>query len=142
MDNRKIIHMVPKYYSLLHQSQGVPLSSMKPPLYHLEVTEKEEKGPLIGEGGILGTRMTAGQRGQNEPTQKGRAQADSDNLVTEALLLRLTECETLSEIRVISLRNQQLTSCLKTLSKCEHLTIAYLQGNFLNDKDMMYLQSF
>ena len=137
MDNRKIIHMVPKYYSLLHQSQGVPLSSMKSPLYHLEVNDKEDKGPLIGEGGILGTRLTAGQRGDEQ--QKRGGHPDSDNLVTEALLLRLTECETLSEIRVISLRNQQLTACLKTLSKCEHLTIAYLQGNFLNDKDMMYL---
>lgn len=63
-------------------------------------------------------------------------------MVTESLLLRLTECETLQEIRVISLRNQQLTGCLKTLSKCENLTIAYLQGNFLQEKDLMFLQSF
>jgi Leucine-rich repeat (LRR) protein len=62
--------------------------------------------------------------------------------VTESLLLRLTECDSLQEIRVISLRNQQLTGCLKTLAKCENLTIAYLQGNFIQEKDLMHLQSF
>ena len=35
--NRKIVHMHPYHYSLIHQSQGVPLSSMQPPLYHLDV---------------------------------------------------------------------------------------------------------
>lgn len=56
--------------------------------------------------------------------------------------MRLTECDKLSEIRVISLRDQHLTGCLKTISRCENLTIAYLQGNFLQERDLMYLQSF
>jgi Leucine-rich repeat (LRR) protein len=66
----------------------------------------------------------------------------NESLVTEQLLLRLTECDTLAEIRVISLRNQQLTGCLKTLAKCENLTVAYLQGNFLQERDLMHLSSF
>ena len=41
---------------------------------------------------------------------------NNDSLVTEALLLRLTDCDTLEEIRVISLRNKELTSCLRMLS--------------------------
>jgi len=41
---------------------------------------------------------------------------NNDSLVTEALLLRLTDCDTLGEIRVISLRNKELTSCLRMLS--------------------------
>ena len=42
------------------------------------------------------------------------------------LLLKNTDCETLDEIRVISLRNQQITQALKVLSRCENLTIVYL----------------
>ena len=72
----------------------------------------------MGDGGVMGKKLTGGAT--------ERANQGNDSLVTDALLLRLTECETLSEIRVISLRNQQLTGCLKTLSKCENLTIAYL----------------
>ena len=67
---------------------------------------------------------------------------NNDNLVTEALLLRLTDCETLDEIRVISLRNKELSSCLRKLSQCINLNIAYLQGNRLNLQDLMYLQAF
>lgn len=65
-----------------------------------------------------------------------------DSVVTEGLLLRLTDCETLEEIRVISLRNKELTSCLRMLSQCPNLTIAYLQGNRLHMQDMMYMQTF
>lgn len=43
---------------------------------------------------------------------------NNDSLVTEALLLRLTDCDSLEEIRVISLRNKELTSCLRMLSQC------------------------
>lgn len=63
-------------------------------------------------------------------------------MVTEGLLLKLTECEDLSEIRVISLRNQQLTQCMKVLSSCENLTIAYLQGNLIQERDLINLQNF
>lgn len=66
----------------------------------------------------------------------------NDSLVTEGLLLRLTDCDTLEEIRVISLRNKQLSSCLRMLSLCIQLNIAYLQGNRLHMQDMMYLQTF
>jgi hypothetical protein len=54
---------------------------------------------------------------------------NNDSLVTEALLLRLTDCDSLEEIRVISLRNKELTSCLRMLSLCPNLNIAYIQGN-------------
>jgi hypothetical protein len=47
----------------------------------------------------MGTKMSHGQRDKN-------ANQGNDSLVTESLLLRLTECDTLQEIRVISLRNQ------------------------------------
>jgi Leucine-rich repeat len=67
---------------------------------------------------------------------------NNDSLVTEALLLRLTDCDTLDEIRVISLRNKELTSCLRMLSQCQNLNIAYLQGNRIHLQDMMYFQSF
>jgi hypothetical protein len=86
---------------------------------------------MTGEGGIMGKKITGGGGGDKNQ--------GNDSLVTEALLLRLTECESLTEIRVISLRNQQLTGCLKTLSKCENLTIAYLQGNFIQERDLMFL---
>ena len=64
---------------------------------------------------------------------------NNDTFVTEGLLLRLTDCDSLDEIRVISLRNKELTSCLRILSQCPNLTIAYLQGNRINMQDMMYL---
>ena len=67
---------------------------------------------------------------------------NNEILVTEALLLRLTDCETLDEIRVISLRNKELLSCLRKLSQCLNLKIGYLQGNRLNLQDLMYLQAF
>ena len=41
---------------------------------------------------------------------------NNDTLITEGLLLRLTDCDTLDEIRVISLRNKELSSCLRMLS--------------------------
>ena len=90
---------------------------MQPPLYHLDPEYQNGAGGAVtGEGGVVGTKFAGGDR---------NAQGN-DSLVTDSLLLRLTECEALSEIRVISLRNQQLTGCLKTLSKCENLNIAYL----------------
>ena len=51
---------------------------------------------------------------------------NNDSLVTEGLLLRLTDCDSLDEIRVISLRNKELTSCLRMLAQCYNLNIAYL----------------
>jgi len=131
--------MHPYHYSLIHHSLGVPGSAMQPPLYHLDI-DNQQSGPhtgggLTGEGGILGKRLNQNTRGDGRTGNEG-----NDSLVTEQLLLRLTECESLTEIRVISLRNQGLTGCIKTLSRCENLTIAYLQGNFLQEKDLMYLQ--
>jgi Leucine-rich repeat (LRR) protein len=58
------------------------------------------------------------------------------------ILLKNTDCETLEEIRVISLRNQQITQCLKILSRCENLTILYLQSNMINVKDLNNLVNF
>jgi hypothetical protein len=51
------------------------------------------------------------------------------SLVNDELLLGITDCDTLEEIRVISLREKQLTQCLNTLSRCDNLSIAYLQNN-------------
>ena len=94
-DTRKLVHMHPYHYSLIHHSLGVPLSSMQPPLYHLD-PEYQTGGAQTGEGGVIGTKFAAGDRNVQ----------GNDSLVTDSLLLRLTECEQLSEIRVISLRNQ------------------------------------
>lgn len=101
--------MIAYNYSQIHQSPGVPLTSNKSPTYQL-------------------------QSALPEPTY-----ANSDSLVTEQLLLQLTDCDTLDEIRVISLRNKQLVTCLRVLSKCDNLSIAYLQGNCINLQDIMYL---
>ena len=54
---------------------------------------------------------------QNNPLQLN-PKTNNDSIVTEGLLLRLTDCDTLEEIRVISLRNKELTSCLRMLSQC------------------------
>lgn len=51
------------------------------------------------------------------------------NNVTEELLLELTDCEHLEDVRVISLRNRQCRQCLKVLSSCQNLSIVYLQSN-------------
>jgi len=58
------------------------------------------------------------------------------------ILLKNTDCETLEEIRVISLRSQQITQALKLLGRCENLTILYLQNNMLNEKDLNNLANF
>jgi Leucine-rich repeat (LRR) protein len=57
------------------------------------------------------------------------------------ILLKNTDCETLEEIKVISLRNQQISQCLKLLSRCENLTILYLQNNMISTKDLVHLHS-
>lgn len=49
--------------------------------------------------------------------------------VTEELLLELTDCDHLEDIRVISLRNRQVKQCLKCLAGASNLTILYLQNN-------------
>ena len=64
------------------------------------------------------------------------------NVVNEDLLLQLTECEHLDEIRVFSLRNKQLTQCLKQMAECTNLTILYLQNNLISIKDLHNLQYF
>ena len=48
------------------------------------------------------------------------------NTVTEELLLELTDCEHLEDVRVISLRNRECKQCLKVLSGCVNLNIIYL----------------
>ena len=56
--------------------------------------------------------------------------------MTEEHLLFLTDCKSLSDISVISLRNKNLTSCLNMLQRCQHLQIVYLQFNRLSLNDM------
>jgi hypothetical protein len=64
---------------------------------------------------LEGDRPTVQDNKQTEDLQMN-PKTNNDSLVTEALLLRLTDCDTLEEIRVISLRNKELTSCLRMLS--------------------------
>jgi hypothetical protein len=64
---------------------------------------------------LEGDRPTVQDNKQAEDLQMN-PKTNNDSLVTEALLLRLTDCDTLEEIRVISLRNKELTSCLRMLS--------------------------
>jgi hypothetical protein len=65
-DARKIVHMHPYHYSLIHHSLGVPISSMQPPLYHLDIDHQgSTQGAITGEGGIMGTKMSHGQRDKN-----------------------------------------------------------------------------
>jgi|DEB0MinimDraft_12_1074336.scaffolds.fasta_scaffold333698_1 hypothetical protein len=50
--------MHPYHYSLIHQSQGVPVGAMREPLYHLDVGASNEHsgGHMIGNG-ITGTKL-------------------------------------------------------------------------------------
>jgi len=50
----------------------------------------------------------------------------NNSIVTEELLLELTDCENLDQIKVVSLRSRQLKHCLKCLADCPNLTILYL----------------
>jgi hypothetical protein len=99
-------------YALLHQSPGLPTHGYLAGVYQLD-----------------GDRPNQG----NDPNQSlpitMNPRTNNDSIVTEGLLLRLTDCNSLEDIRVISLRNKELTSCLRMLSQCANLAIAYLQGN-------------
>ena len=48
------------------------------------------------------------------------------NTVNDDLLFELTDCASLEEIRVLSLRNKDLTQCIKHLTECSNLNILYL----------------
>jgi len=75
--------MHPYHYSLIHHSLGVPLSSMQPPLYHLDPEYQNGGGGAVtGDGGVVGKKMAGDRNAQG-----------NDSLVTDSLLLRLTECE-------------------------------------------------
>eukprot|EP00347_Sterkiella_histriomuscorum_P018366 403345778 len=62
--------------------------------------------------------------------------------ITPQLLMEITETQDLKEIRVISLRNKNLLYCLEAMLDCRNLSIAYLQGNNLQVKDLNYLSEF
>jgi hypothetical protein len=64
------------------------------------------------------------------------------NTVNEELLLFNSDCEKLSEIRVVSLRKKQLTQGMRMLSECENMSILYLQNNMFSVKDLNHLQFF
>ena len=56
---------------------------MQPPLYHLDPEYQNGAGGAVtGDGGVVGTKVAGGGR-----------DAGNDSLVTDSLLLRLTECE-------------------------------------------------
>jgi Leucine-rich repeat (LRR) protein len=62
--------------------------------------------------------------------------------VTEELLLELTDCEHLEDIRVVSLRNRNIKQCLKCLTGANNLNILYLQNNQVMVKDLTFLHAF
>ncbi|CAI2372624.1 unnamed protein product [Moneuplotes crassus] len=62
--------------------------------------------------------------------------------ISEELLLSLTECKSLDEINVLSLRNRGYTTCLDVLKRCPNLVIAYLQNNRIITSDLQNLSSF
>ena len=64
------------------------------------------------------------------------------SLVNDQLLLGITDCDSLEEVRVISLRDKRLTQCLNSLVRCPNLTIAYLQNNIIAPRDLSFLQMF
>jgi len=55
---RRVGHMHPYHYSLIHHSLGVPLSSMQPPLYHLDIDNQNMQGGSIGEAGVVGNKFS------------------------------------------------------------------------------------
>lgn len=63
-------------------------------------------------------------------------------LVNDELLLAITDCDTLDEIRVVSLRDKRIQACLNVLARCPNLTIAYLQNNMLQVRDLSFLHMF
>jgi hypothetical protein len=83
-------------YALVHQSPGMPNSGIGTGVYQLEGDKMDAHS--------LSTPIVLNTKTQN------------DSLVTEGLLLRLTDCDNLRDIRVISLRNKELTSCLRMLA--------------------------
>ena len=62
--DRKVFHLHPYHYSLIHHNLGVPLSSMQPPLYHLDIDNEASKNTTgMGEAGITGTKVNQNVRG-------------------------------------------------------------------------------
>lgn len=64
------MHMHPYHYSLIHHNLGVPLSSMQPPLYYLDI-DNQLSGPhtgggLIEKGGITGKKLNANVRNEGQ----------------------------------------------------------------------------
>jgi hypothetical protein len=64
------------------------------------------------------------------------------SIVTEELILEFTDCESLEDVRVISLRNRQIRQGIKVLSQCPNLNIAYLQNNQIMVKELNFLHTF
>jgi hypothetical protein len=56
-DAKKLVHMHPYHYSLVHQSPGVPLTEVKG-VYMME--EPPEDQDNLGEGGLVGTKFSKG----------------------------------------------------------------------------------
>ena len=60
----------------------------------------------------------------------------------------MSDCESLDQIEVLSFKfiedgyHERQTQLLRVVSKCANLSILYLQGNQLNVRDLVYLQSF
>jgi Leucine-rich repeat (LRR) protein len=73
--------------------------------------------------------------------QKSKRQSDRVT-ITPDLLLELTDCERLDQIKVLSLRNKGLNNAISEISICPNLQIAYLQGNRLTSLDLNFITSF
>ena len=68
--------------------------------------------------------------------------------VTENELFIKSDCDSLEQIEVLSFKyvddsnHTRYSNVLKVVSRCENLSILYLQGNKLSIKDMPFLHSF
>jgi Leucine-rich repeat (LRR) protein len=65
---------------------------------------------------------------------------ESPRTISEELLLQLTDCDHLDQIKVISLRNKQLRQVFQLLCSCSNIQIAYLQGNAISSKDLEFMK--
>lgn len=66
----------------------------------------------------------------------------SESQLNKNQLLERTQCQDILDIRVISLRNKGLSHVMQTLSLCQNLVIAYMQGNKLSMSEFNYLPRF
>ena len=60
-------------------------------------------------------------------------------MLKEEALFKMTDCNSLSEIRVIAMISKGYVNPAQTLAACENLSIAYLSGNRPSMEDLLFL---